>query len=527
MTDITFVIDTSGSMGCDASKPLTPDSKPLSKMYLVQIILQYLLTQLFNMTDIKIKIIFFSSDSRLYECKDLNDSINEIYSVEANGSTNMRSAIMILGECIAKAFNNKRKHISLILTDGEFDAYSNEMADILHSKIKSLTSCPFESLDLNVVSIGEDSKIEILKKISDKFNGHLSYCAGQNTIQSVFSSFLIDCLLKFKNIKETKPCFDNSIIKTLIELINKNELPKARQEFQNWITLNPNHPINNIDHPDTKKTEADEIINSLKDNSTWRLHYLMTLYNQHENQICGNQLSPSLIPYLTTSFKEMYDEWKTQFLLLDIRPDPEEVKRKVNAEIERQRQQGMQVNYQQIQQRVSSSVQAPSTQNLVDAYGGCFGIDCFVKMETGYLKAGNVRKGMKLDNGAEVLWILRTNNAGNLYKNNELVITETHPIKTVNGWKPAKDVDGFKLINEKMDVVSFVLSFGNSIDFEFFQVASLGHRSTELGLYHHFYSFKVVNYIKELSKLQPESLETGIVISDPILFKEHYEKSFN
>ncbi len=544
-TDVYFIIDHSGSMGSPAKKSVNNDANPISKMYLVQIILQYLLTQFFNMQNIKVNLIFFSTNSNVYECLTLEESINKVYSVEADGTTNMKSAILDLGQNIAYSIINNRNYIAFILTDGEFDAYSFEIADILTAKIKSLTNNkPIEKLNINVVSIGEDSNIDVLKKITNTFNGNLAFIAGENTIQSVFSSFIIDKFLKFSNNQETKPYIDVSILTTIIRYINNSDLSKAKQEFTTWMKNNPEHQFITCIDPNTNKNEANEILNSLNHNSSWRLHYLYSLQNNHVNQLYGNHLSPSLLPYYNGAFKQMYDEWKNAFLLLEIKPDPEIIKRKVMQEIEAQRQRGIQVNQQQVRQNVVSSVRAPQSQSFVDPYGGCFSIDSFVETEnetlpegpsstlpegpSSTLRAGDIRKGMKLKNKSTVLWILRTNNASNLcIIDSSLIITNTHPVKENGIWKQAQLVENSIPLSKQFDVVSFVLDKCDSITVDGYQVASLGHNSKEEGLSHPFYSSKVIDYILELSKNQPESSETGIVISDPTLFKQHYEACFN
>ncbi len=192
--DVTFVLDTSGSMKGD-------------KLTQAQKALKYCIGAL-NTRD-RFNIIRFSTDTEKFRSGPVSpDRLNRdaafdfIDTMAARGGTNINDS---LTDALAGSTDRKRPHIIVFITDGEPTVGTIEVGDI----IKNVTAANRTKTRIFVFGVGEDINTHLLDKISSTNHGMSEYVTPTENIESVVSGFftkinnpaMTDLVLKSNRVK--------------------------------------------------------------------------------------------------------------------------------------------------------------------------------------------------------------------------------------------------------------------------------------------------------------------------------------
>jgi Ca-activated chloride channel family protein len=172
--DVTFVLDTSGSMKGD-------------KLVQAQKALKYCIGAL-NTRD-RFNIIRFSTDTEKFRSGPVSpDRMNRdaafdfIDNMPARGGTNINDSLV---EALAGTTDRKRPHIVVFITDGEPTVGTTDVGAI----VKNVTVANRTNTRIFVFGVGEDINTHLLDRISSTNHGMSEYVTPKENIESVVSGF--------------------------------------------------------------------------------------------------------------------------------------------------------------------------------------------------------------------------------------------------------------------------------------------------------------------------------------------------
>lgn len=188
--DVTFVLDTSGSMKGD-------------KLIQAQKALKYCIGAL-NARD-RFNVIRFSTDTEKFRSGPVSpDRTNRdaafdfIDNMTSRGGTNINDS---LTEALAGTTDKRRPHIIVFITDGEPTVGTTEVGAI----IKNVTGANRAKARIFVFGVGEDINIHLLDRISSTNHGISEYVTPTENIESVVSGFFT---------KINNPAMTNLVLKS-------------------------------------------------------------------------------------------------------------------------------------------------------------------------------------------------------------------------------------------------------------------------------------------------------------------------
>ncbi len=172
--DVTFVLDTSGSMKGD-------------KLAQAQKALKYCIGAL-NVRD-RFNIVRFSTDTEQFrdgpvspDRKNRDDAFAFIDGMVARGGTNINDSLV---EALRGAADKKRPSIIVFITDGEPTVGTTDVASI----VKNVGNANRSNTRIFVFGVGEEINTHLLDKISSTNHGISEYVTPKENMESVVSNF--------------------------------------------------------------------------------------------------------------------------------------------------------------------------------------------------------------------------------------------------------------------------------------------------------------------------------------------------
>lgn len=242
----------------------------------------------------------------------------------------------------------------------------------------------------------------------------------------------------------------------------------------------------------------------------WGQHFLPSICNCHQLQLCNNFCDPGIQGYGGELFHQIKDQTELTFLKL---PAPKPSKPK---EIPQQRPSLQSTNTSTPPKQNAKPVQkqvikAPEPEvdmnDYYNAGGGCFDGEGIVKLANGGLIPV---KDLKKDDVVccegtcstvvSVVKILCGNRGIPMVElEGGLVITPKHPVKLEGRWVKPQDV-GKTRVRSCSAVYNFVLSNGHSVEINGIVCATLGHGFKGGNVEHPYFGSKIV--VEDLEKLK-------------------------
>ena len=174
--DVTFVLDTSGSMGGE-------------KLVQAQDALKFCVESL-EKGD-RFNIIRFATDTESFKNslvyaneKNISTALDFIDGLKARGGTNINDALL---KALDTKGDRERPHIVVFLTDGEPTVGETDIADI----IDNVSDANGDDARIFVFGVGVDINTHLLDKISGGNNGVSDYVTPSEDIEEVVSNFFI------------------------------------------------------------------------------------------------------------------------------------------------------------------------------------------------------------------------------------------------------------------------------------------------------------------------------------------------
>ncbi len=172
--DITFVLDTSGSMKGEKIKQ-------------AQDALEFCIKSL-NRDD-RFNIIRFATDTESFRSSlvvaskaNRNNALSFIKGIKARGGTNINDALLV---ALKSKRRSKRPHILVFITDGEPTVGETDLPDIIDNVEKGNR----DKTRIFVFGVGEDINTHLLDKISSRNYGVSEYIKPTEYIDNIVSSF--------------------------------------------------------------------------------------------------------------------------------------------------------------------------------------------------------------------------------------------------------------------------------------------------------------------------------------------------
>lgn len=542
------VIDVSGSMGSIVGAG--EGGKAFTRLDLVKHVLNVLIVSLTEYD--MISLISYSTETKLI-CDSLYMTEKNkkflkarVQSLQTENSTYTGQAIQMAYEVSKRAPENCLKSI-ILLTDGQ----DSEGYSILERKFTKIEKDP--RILFNTFGISNDLWSDLLEKLATIGGGIFGFIPDQSMIGTIFINFIANTFQIFAQNVHIQ------INTNEFEFVNKLELTKVSLKYggiRNFllkrkntnsktapvisIGLDSNHminiPLTESNKPDNFDSQrarykmlelcydtqigADELYPyeiyfkkspnflkelkqgrdddqnneqislGIKNWKTWGAHYIRSFKFAHLHEQCLNFKSPSMKIYVNEDFDERVDKLTDIFCTL---PPPKPTG----------------IYYGNDTHRPKLVMR-----NLMDADAGCLLGSCSIKMAKNKTKKMiELKKGDKLEDGSEVICVLKTKFHGEMVKIKNLFITPYHPIIYDNKWQLPIDVlienqnkdrtnSDFEMIKLSKSewVCTLILNKNHIMNVEGFKCISLGHGFTEEVLKHDYYGTKKV--IENLKKFR-------------------------
>ena len=265
-----------------------------------------------------------------------------------------------------------------------------------------------------------------------------------------------------------------------------------------------------------------EVTQAVKNDFAWQdwgRHFLPSLCNCHQQQICNNFCDPGIQKYGGELFQQIKDKVELTFIKLPA-PKPSRPKQeppKVAPKVAKAQYHPPvfqnNPNPQPVQEESDDSdldaknAGGINMNNYYNAGGGCFAGHCLVQMADGTKKQVKaIQKGDKIRSEGGISTVIATIEIISIEKyiplvelQGGLLITPKHPVKMFGEWFKPQELGEVRL--RKCDkVYNFVMNEGHSMEINGIVCATLGHGFKGHKVEHPYFGTKKV--IEDLEKIE-------------------------